>query len=104
LDWQGNLGWLKGHFSKTPFRNQVPLMLGTITILEILTGLLGALGVFEMLFFKSSTLILLSAEGSMITLLMLFFGQRIAKDYAGAANLVPYFIFSLISIFLLARF
>jgi hypothetical protein len=25
---------------------------------------------------------------------MLFFGQRIAKDYVGAAALVPYFILS----------
>jgi len=27
-----------------------------------------------------------------VALLMLFFGQRLAKDYEGAAVLVPYFI------------
>jgi hypothetical protein len=39
---------------------------------------------------------------SAITLLMLFFGQRVAKDYAGAATLVPYFILVVINLFFLA--
>ena len=34
---------------------------------------------------------------------MLFFGQRIAKDYAGAATLVSYFILCIGAIVLLAR-
>ena len=28
----------------------------------------------------------------MLTLLALFTGQRLAKDYAGAAGIVPYFV------------
>jgi hypothetical protein len=32
---------------------------------------------------------------------MLFFGQRLAKDYAGAAALVPYFILSVGAIVLM---
>jgi hypothetical protein len=28
----------------------------------------------------------------------LFFGQRMAKDYAGAAGLVPYFLLALVAI------
>ena len=31
---------------------------------------------------------------------MLFFGQRLAKDYAGAATLVPYFILAVLGIWL----
>jgi hypothetical protein len=34
-----------------------------------------------------------------VTFLALFFGQRMAKDYAGAAALVPYFLVSLAAIF-----
>ncbi|HMI84672.1 MAG TPA: hypothetical protein VK550_11310 [Polyangiaceae bacterium] len=34
----------------------------------------------------------LGALLSIAAILMLFFGQRLAKDYAGAAALVPYFI------------
>jgi hypothetical protein len=33
----------------------------------------------------------------------LFFGQRVSKDYAGAAVLVPYFLLALSGIYLLAE-
>jgi len=36
-------------------------------------------------------------------LIALFFGQRMAKDYAGAAVLVPYFLLALVAIILLAQ-
>ena len=36
FDFAGNLAWLTGHFSKTPFRNQVKAMLVTITVAEML--------------------------------------------------------------------
>ncbi len=35
-DWKGNLGWLKGHFANSPFRNVVPLVLGILTVQEML--------------------------------------------------------------------
>jgi hypothetical protein len=33
----------------------------------------------------------------------LFFGQRVAKEYAGAAILVPYFLLALVAIYLLGK-
>jgi len=36
-----------------------------------------------------------------ISLCALFFGQRVAKDYAGAAVLVPYFLLALVAMWLL---
>jgi len=33
-----------------------------------------------------------------VTILILFFGQRVAKDYLGAADLVPYFILIMLGI------
>jgi diacylglycerol kinase len=38
---------------------------------------------------------------SAVSILALFFGQRMAKDYAGAAVLVPYFLLCLVAIYLL---
>jgi hypothetical protein len=35
FDWKGNLEWLTGHFSKTFVAGMVPMMLATITVLEI---------------------------------------------------------------------
>jgi hypothetical protein len=39
---------------------------------------------------------------SAVAITALFFGQRMAKDYAGAAVLVPYFLLTLVAIYLLA--
>jgi hypothetical protein len=45
-----------------------------------------------MLLSGDRTLALFGVALSVLALLMLFFGQRMAKDYAGAAGLVPYFV------------
>jgi len=36
-------------------------------------------------------------------IIALFFGQRMTKDYAGAAVLVPYFLLTLVAMYLLAQ-
>jgi hypothetical protein len=45
----------------------------------------------------------LGAVVGAINLTALFFGQRVAKDYVGAAALVPYFLLALSAIYLLAE-
>jgi uncharacterized membrane protein YphA (DoxX/SURF4 family) len=100
FDWSGNLGWLNGHFSKTFLAPMVPVLLATITVMEIAAGLLAAVGVIYFLIASSTVLIFWSAVVAALALLALFFGQRIAKDYPGAAVIVPYFILSLILIYL----
>ena len=92
LDWSGNLGFLKDHFSKTLLATSVPMMLATITVLEIATGVLAATGIIYFLISGSMSLIFYSAVLGTTALTALFFGQRIAKDYPGAAVLVPYFL------------
>jgi hypothetical protein len=100
FDWKGNLEWLTGHFSKTFLGGMVPLLLATITVMEVLTGFLSAAGVVYFLATGSSSLIFWAAVLGALSLLALFFGQRIAKDYPGAAVIVPYFILTLILIYL----
>lgn len=101
VDWKGNLGWLSGHFAKSPLRNVVPAMLGILTVLEIVAGVLCAVGVVMLLLGNP-----VPARWGLalvgLTLLGLFSGQRIAKDYAGASGLVPYFITAIAGIWLLA--
>lgn len=92
VDRKGNLEWLTGHFAKSPLAALVSPMLGIITLVEIAAGLCSALGVLTLLFTGNRSLAAVGALLSIAALLMLFFGQRIAKDYAGAAALVPYFI------------
>ena len=100
FDWKGNLGWLNGHFSETFLRGTVPLMLGTITIMEVATGLLSAAGLVYFLATGSLVVIFYAAVLGAASIVALFFGQRIAKDYAGAAVLVPYFILMIVLIYL----
>jgi hypothetical protein len=97
VDRKGNLEWLRGHFAKSPLRNVVPLLLGVITLLELLAGGASAAGVVGLLFGRAEPA-LLGALLAALALTCLFFGQRVAKDYAGAAGLVPYFILTMFAV------
>jgi hypothetical protein len=103
LDRSGNLDWLKGHFAKSLLAGTVPALLTAITILEVAAGVLSALGCVLVLVMRDSTVAFYGAVISAAAIIALFFGQRIAKDYAGAAVLVPYFLLALAAIYLLAQ-
>jgi hypothetical protein len=96
FDWKGNLGWLTGHFSKTFVAGMVPIMLGSITLMELATGFFSAAGIAYWFVTGSMTLIFWAAALGAASISALFFGQRLAKDYPGAAVLVPYFILMII--------
>lgn len=104
FDWKGNLAWLTGHFSKTFLAGMVPVMLGTITLLELATGFLSAAGIIYFLVLGSTAVIFWAAVIGAAAVTALFFGQRIAKDYAGAAVLVPYFLLLLVIMLLSSPF
>ena len=89
---RGNLDWLTGHFAKSPLAGAVPLLLGVITILELASGALSAIGCVMVLLRHDSTIAFYGVVLAGLTLLALFFGQRMAKEYPGAASLVPYFL------------
>ena len=103
VDRQGNLQWLSGHFAKSPLAGMVPLLLLVLTIIEVSAGLLSAIGFVALIVSHSSTIAFYGAIVSAIAVLCLFFGQRMAKEYAGAAVLVPYFLVTLVAIYFLAR-
>jgi diacylglycerol kinase len=102
VDRRGNLEWLKGHFAKSPLAGMVPLMVAVITIFEIAAGALSAVGCVLIISLRDPIVAFYGAIVSAMSILTLFFGQRIAKDYAGAAILVPYFLLTLVAIYLLA--
>ncbi len=98
FDWKGNLGWLTGHFSKTPLRGVVVPMLASLTLLELTAGAVSAAGLVALVLTGATRLALGGAALSGLSFLALFFGQRMAKDYVGAAGLVPYFLVSLVAL------
>jgi len=100
-DWKGNLSWLTAHFSKSPLKGLVPLLLATILLVEIAAAVLCLIGLFQIGFTGEKTMAFYGAVLSCIALLMLLFGQRMAKDYVGAKTIVVYFIPAVFLVFLL---
>lgn len=103
FDWKGNLSWLKEHFSETPLQSLVPFLLGTLLFVEVASGILCAVGLFEIVVLGNNIIALYGAVLSCIALLMLLFGQRLAKDYEGAKTIAVYFVPAIFLVFLLAR-
>lgn len=97
--WKDNVDWLKSHFAKTPLRNQVPLALANILVLELIAGILCVVGAIQLVVNDGRMFGFYGAVFSCITLIMLLFGQRLAKDYDGARTIVIYFIPAVMAVY-----
>ncbi len=102
FNYKRTIEYFQDHFKNSLLAPTVSLLTPVITFLEIVAGLFCLLGLvgsfvtpFPFAFFG------MALAG--LDLLCLFFGQRMAKDYAGAASLVPYFILAIIGLFLTSR-
>ena len=98
IDRKGNLDFLKAHFSGSPVIQIIPIMLLILTFLEIAGSLMLGYGVYYAFVNRSTLWIFYGFVVIAITIIILFAGQRIAKDYLGAADLVPYFILIMLGI------
>jgi len=103
IDRKGNRAYLDEHFAKSPLAGTVGPMFFVVTILEVAAGTLSALGFLLLLATHNATVAFWGALIAAANLVALFFGQRVAKDYAGAAALVPYFLLVITAIYFLAR-
>ena len=99
LDWKGNMEFHLSHFEKSPLKKVAPFMLIIVTVLEVVCGLMSAGGLLFIMMKDDSSLSFYACFLASLNFLALFFGQRISKDYKGAATLVPYFIVSLIGMY-----
>ena len=89
------------HFKNSPLSKTVGLLLPTLTLLEVAAGIVSAIGTVA-LFYGSEIWAYSGLILSAVSLLCLFFGQRLAKDYAGAGGLTGYFMIVLIGLLVLA--
>jgi uncharacterized membrane protein YphA (DoxX/SURF4 family) len=103
VDRRGNREYLDQHFAKSPLARTVGPMFLVITILEVAAGALSGVGCLILLITGNPGVAFLGAVVAAVNLIALFFGQRLAKDYVGAAVLVPYFLLALAGIYLLAE-
>lgn len=104
LHYQGNLDYFKDHFKKSPLASTVGWLMPVITLLETSAGFISLTGLVLLLTgsgIGNTTAALGMCLGS-VSLTCLFFGQRLAQDYAGAATLVPYFLMTMAGFMLYA--
>lgn len=102
-DWKGNVSFLNDHFKQTIFKGIVPIILGIVLIMEIIAAVLMIIGCYQLFTTGEATMALYGLVLSAFTLLALLFGQRIAKDYAGAMTIVVYYIPTILGIYLLTK-
>ena len=74
-----------------------------LLILEIIAGVLCVVGIYMLIANNQNAIGLYGAILSCVVLLVLLFGQRIAKDYDGARTIVIYFIPAIFCVYLLAN-
>lgn len=98
-NFQGNLAYFKSQFANSPLRNATNILLIIVTILELLSGVVSIAGIAMLACLKGSHWLGAGCALSAITLICLLTGQRIAKDYAGAASLTGYFIIAVLGMF-----
>lgn len=101
-DFGGNLSWLQGHFARSPLARFVRPMLVTVTLTELAAGFVCAGGAMQVAWTGDTGIALRGAQLAAANIVMLFFGQRLAKDYAGAATLVGYFVLSIGAVLLMS--
>lgn len=97
--WKDNVAWLKEHFAQTKLKNQVPLALFHLLVVELIAGILSAVGIIQLLTNSGREYGFYGAIFSCISLLIMLFGQRLAKDYDGARTIVIYFIPAVIAVY-----
>ncbi|SFW64583.1 hypothetical protein SAMN02927921_02954 [Sinomicrobium oceani] len=100
-DWKGNISWLREHFSGTFMQHIIPFSVALILALEIIAGVLCIWGVFDIALYNDRACAFYGAVLCSFTLLLLLFGQRIARDYDGARGIVIYLIPSVFAVYLL---
>lgn len=99
-DRKGNMDWLVPHFANSPFKGGVGVLLSVLTLFELATGVLSIAAIVMLVLTREVWMGLISTSLACLTFLMLFTGQRLAKDYPGAASIATYSTFALVGLYL----
>ncbi|WP_338812432.1 DoxX family membrane protein [Bernardetia sp. Wsw4-3y2] len=99
--WDENSAWLIDHFKGSYLEKLVTVLLVIVTIFEVAAGVFSAIGFVTLLLTGDIKFAYIGSVLATINITMLFFGQRVVKDYVGAANLVAYFILCVIATYIL---
>ena len=95
---KSNLAFFESHFSETFLKYFIPYLLTIITVFELVGAGTLIFGIYYAFTAKTTLWIFYGFVILAVTIIFLLFGQRIAKDYVAAADLVPYFVLIMLGI------
>jgi hypothetical protein len=95
---EGNLNYFRHQFKDSPLSSGVRILLTLLTAMELLSALLAAFALFALWTMGEQVPGLFAMALAGLTFVCLIFGQRMAKDYAGAAGIVPYLLVALLGL------
>src|SRR5882724_1368026 len=99
FDSEGNLGFIREHFAGAPMlASNADMLFWSLTVLELLAGVFCGLGLITFSFVSGGFFVRWGLRFATLALLALLFGQRLAKDYAGAAVVAAYFAIALLGL------
>ena len=98
IDRKGNINFFENHFKNTLFHKIYAQALTALMLLELYAASLCAYGCIYSIVYKNTDFIFYGLLVTSFILLSLLLGQRIAKDYVGAADITIYFILCIITI------
>ena len=98
IDRKGNQDFFQVHFAHSPLRGVTSILLTLLTLMELIGSTMLGYGLYYAFFHRTTLWIFYGFVVLAITLIALFAGQRLAKDYIGAADLIPYFILIMLGI------
>jgi len=100
--WNDNMAWMKPHFEKTILKNYVPQAVGVLVFFELIAGISCVVGIIELYINGGRMFGFYGAVFSCISLLMMLFGQRLAKDFDGARTIAIYFVPAILGVYWLS--
>jgi hypothetical protein len=103
INYKSNKEWYLSFFLNSLFKGMEGLLLSFLMLTELAAGICSLTSVFWLWLGEGTTPMMAAILLNMTSLLFVFTGQRIAKDYPGAATTVPYFIAALLGWFTLFR-
>ena len=98
IDRKGNINFFENHFKNTLFHKIYAQALTALMLLELIAASLCTYGCIYSIVYKKTDFIFYGLLVTSFILLSLLLGQRIAKDYVGAADIAIYFILCIITI------
>jgi uncharacterized membrane protein YphA (DoxX/SURF4 family) len=101
LDRRGNVAYFRSVFERSALRRFSKAVLTLITLLEVSAGIVSAAGCLALVLERDANMAFVGALLATLSILCLFTGMRLVKDYAGASGIVPYFLTCLAALLLL---